>query len=248
MADYNKNKILENVYLLMAAYKQGKLGGEKMPEHENPGLSKESKENYMYFTLPMALNYQRNSYVLWECANRMYKDCPDIFDCKAVLDMTEEELRDILVLYKVALQPNKQPVIWKTLCDTIYGKFDGDIRKFFREMGFEVSAIKDYISKNKKAFPYLGGNKICNYWLYVMEQYTDVTFVDRNNITVAPDTHVIKASTRLGVIAPEEAEKSNVQQVLAKRWYEILDGTEYAPIDVHTPMWLWSRGQFAVKI
>lgn len=97
-SDYNKNKILKNVYLLMDAYKSGKLGGEKMPEHENPGLSKESKENYMYFTLPMALNYQRNSYVLWECANRMYKDCPSAFDCKAVSDMDEEELRNILVI------------------------------------------------------------------------------------------------------------------------------------------------------
>ena len=45
-----------------------------MPEDENPGLEKSSTQNYMYFTLPMVLNYQRNSYVLWECANRMYKD------------------------------------------------------------------------------------------------------------------------------------------------------------------------------
>lgn len=45
-----------------------------MPEHENPRLDINSRENYMYFTLLMALNYQRNSYVLWECANRMYGD------------------------------------------------------------------------------------------------------------------------------------------------------------------------------
>ena len=37
-------------------------------------LEKGSTQNYMYFTLPMALNYQRNSYVLRECANRMYAD------------------------------------------------------------------------------------------------------------------------------------------------------------------------------
>lgn len=78
----------------------------------------------------------------------------------------------------------------------------------------------------KMNFPYLGSNKICNYWLYVMEQYTDVKFVDRENITVAPDTHVIQAS----------------------RWQEILKGTDLFPIDVHTPMWLWSRGKFSVEI
>ena len=69
-----REEILEKVNKLVDAYKQGLLGGEKMPEDENPGLEKSSTQNYMYFTLPMALNYQRNSYVLWDCANRMYND------------------------------------------------------------------------------------------------------------------------------------------------------------------------------
>lgn len=65
----NKREILEKVDKLISAHKRGDLGGEKMPEDENPGLDKSSKENLMYFTLPMSLNYQRNSYVLWECSN-----------------------------------------------------------------------------------------------------------------------------------------------------------------------------------
>lgn len=79
-----------------------------MPEDENPRLQRSSKENYMYFTLPMALNYQRNSYVLWECVNRMYHDenAKKVFDSKIVLNMEEELLRKYLVSYKVALQPN----------------------------------------------------------------------------------------------------------------------------------------------
>ena len=153
-----------------------------------------------------------------------------------------------IVNYKVALQPNKQLVIWKTLCNTFAEKFDGDIRYFFHQMEFEVFAIKEYIQKNKKLFPYLGGNKICNYWLYVMEQYTDAEFKDRGNITVAPDTHVIQASMKLGVITEEETRKSDVQIILADRWCELLKGTEYVPIDLHTPMWLWSRGKFSVKV
>lgn len=62
---YNRDEILEKTKRLVDAYKQGLLGGEKMPEHENPHLELSSNQNYMYFTLPMALNYQRNSYVLW---------------------------------------------------------------------------------------------------------------------------------------------------------------------------------------
>lgn len=244
----DREKILKKVRLLMKLYYDGKLGGEKMPEHENPGLNKASKENYLYFTLPMALNYQRNSYVLWECANRLYKQSPMLFDCAWAAQIPLNELRDILVEYKVALQPNKQPVIWKTLCSTFAEKFNGDIRCFFSDMDYTVIKIKEYIRNNKKLFPYLGGNKICNYWLYVMEQYTDAEFNDREYITVAPDTHVIQASIKLGVITAEEASGSDVQLKLAQRWFDLLKDTEYRPIDVHTPMWLWSRGKFAVDI
>lgn len=81
-----------------------------------------------------------------------------------------------------------------------------------------------------------------------MEQYTDAAFADREHITVAPDTHVIQASERLGVITSEEAKRSDVQRLTAERWEELLAGTEYVPIDIHTPMWLWSRGKFQVRV
>ena len=55
-----KEEILDKVEILIKMYKEGKLGGEIMPEDANPNLEKASLENYLYFTLPMALNYQRN--------------------------------------------------------------------------------------------------------------------------------------------------------------------------------------------
>ena len=66
----NQEEILRKVYNLRKAHQDGLLGGEKMPEDENPHLNKSSKENYMYFTLPMALNYQRNSNVQELLASR----------------------------------------------------------------------------------------------------------------------------------------------------------------------------------
>lgn len=237
-------EILKKVDRLIIAHKQGLLGGEKMPEDENPGLDKSSKENLMYFTLPMSLNYQRNSYVLWECANKMYKDVPEIFDSKAVCEMSDDDLRDILVKYRVALQPNKQPIIWKRLCQTIEEEVNGDIKDLFSLNEYSVKKVKEYIASHKKNFPYLGGNKICNYWLYVLEQYTDIKFTDRENITVAPDTHVVQASIKLGVISESESLQSNVQEIVVSRWEELLKSTDLKPIDVHTPMWLWSRGKF----
>ena len=53
---------------------------------------------------------------------------------------------------------------------------------------------------------------------------------------------------RLGIISSKEAGHGNVQELVSKRWQEILKGTELVPIDVHTPMWLWSRDKFSVEI
>ena len=45
----HNDEILTKVNNLLLAHEQGLLGGEKMPEDENPGLDKASVQNYMYF-------------------------------------------------------------------------------------------------------------------------------------------------------------------------------------------------------
>ena len=243
----DRNDILRKVNILQKMWKEGDLGGELMPEDENPHLDKNSLENYLYFTLPMALNYQRNSYTLWENANKTYKDKETnfVFNPKEVLNHTFEEVQQALVKYKVALQKNKQAEIWIKLCKTFVTLFDGDIRKLFDRFDNDVVKIKHYIQKeNKSLFPYLCGTKICNYWLYVIWQYTDRNYKNIEALTVAPDTHVIKSTYKLGLINEEELEKNNVQEIVIERWDELFKGTKYKPIDIHTPLWLWSRNGF----
>lgn len=240
-------KILEKIEKLIDMYKQGKLGGEIMPEDANPNLEKESLENYLYFTLPMALNYQRNSYKLWESALQTYKDSETnfVFEPKKCICKNFEDVQVALTKYKVALQKQKQTEIWLKLCNTFIDLFDGDIRKLFNMFDNDVDKIREFIQvKNKKKFPYLSGTKICNYWLYVIYQYTDRKYKNIEHLTVAPDTHVCKATLKLGLISDNEFNSSNVQTIVIKRWQEILKNTKYNPIDVHTPLWLWSRNGF----
>ena len=243
----NKNKILDKVDKLMIMYKNGELGGEVMPEDANPSLKKDSLENYLYFTLPMALNYQRNSYILWESALKTYNDEETrfVFSPKVCLEKSFEEVQYALTKYKVALQKQKQTEIWLALCNTFVEMFDGDIRKLFDELDNDVDKIRDFIQKeNKKKFPYLSGTKICNYWMYVIYQYTDRKYKNIENLTVAPDTHVCKATHRLGLITDDEFNSNNVQQIVIDSWHELFKGTRYKSIDVHTPLWLWIRNGF----
>ncbi|MDH6365006.1 hypothetical protein M2139_002007 [Enterococcus sp. PF1-24] len=238
---------LNKAIKLIELHQTGKLGGEIMPEDKNPGYSLGSKENYLYFTLPMALNYQRNAYKLWESAYETASDSlvADVFDPQKVIAMTEEKLREKLVKHKVALQMNKQTAIWQRLCQTFTKDFNGDVRELFKRTNYSVTEIKTYMLAHKKDFPYLSGNKIMNYWLYVMTQYTDLKLVDRENISVAPDTNVIQASLKLAIITEEEYNSSQVQQIVAECWQEIFSESQYEAIDIHTPLWLWTRSKFA---
>jgi len=243
----NKDEILDKVEKLIHMYQKGELGGEVMPEDANPQFEKASNENYLYFTLPMALNYQRNSYTLWENALKTYQDEETrfVFNPKTCLEKNFEEVQYALIKYKVALQKQKQTEIWISLCNTFVELFDGDIRKLFDLLDNDVDKIRDFIQKeNKKKFPYLSGTKICNYWLYVIYQYTDRLYKNIEKLTVAPDTHVVKATHKLGLITEEELNRSDVQMVVINRWNELLKGTKYKPIDIHTPLWLWSRNGF----
>lgn len=242
-----KNEVLRKVDILYKMWKEGKLGGEVMPEDSNPGLKKDSSENYLYFTLPMALNYQRNSYTLWESAKKTFldNDTNFVFDPKQVVNKSFEEVQAALTKYKVALQKNKQTEIWITLCITFVELYDGDIRRLFVELDNDVDKIREFIQvKNRKKFPYLSGTKICNYWLYVIWQYTDKEYKNIENLTVAPDTHVIKSTYRLGLINEKDLEKSNVQEIVIEKWNNLFKNTKYKPIDIHTALWLWSRNGF----
>ena len=244
---YNKEEVLQKVDILYGMWKNGSLGGEVMPEDANPHLAKCEAENYLYFTLPMALNYQRNSYKLWESALSTYNDKETnfVFNPKICLEKSFEEVQYALIKYKIALQKQKQTEIWLSLCKTFVELYDGDIRKLFDSLDNDVDKIRTFIQKeNKKKFPYLSGTKICNYWLYVIYQYTDRKYKNIEHLTVAPDTHVIQATHKLGLISDEELNKNDVQFIVVDRWNELFKETKYKPIDIHTPLWLWSRNGF----
>ncbi len=239
--------ILNNVKKLYKMWQNGELGGEFMPEDSNPHLDKSSKENFIYFTLPMSLNYQRNSYKLWESVLKTYEDNTTnfVFNIEKVLAMPLENVKKALTKYKIALQKNKQTEIWIKLCKTINEYFSGDIRKLFKECKYDVNIIRNYIQKeHKKDFPYLSGNKICNYWLYVLHLYTNIKFINLQDLSIAPDTHVIQASKKLSIITEKEFNRNDVQSIVEKRWKLLLKNSEFSPIDIHTPLWLWSRNGF----
>lgn len=250
----NNNLIVEQCRKLIVAYRNGDLGSCIMPEASAPHFdssfnSSKREDRIAYFTLPMALNYQRNSYKLWEAAKLTFEDqvTQGVFDVRAVTQMNIEELKQKLVKYKVALQPNKHILTWLKIAETVASHW-GSFSQLIQVCDHDFLQLKAIVQdKYKKGFPYLSGPKIFNYWSFILSTYAQVPLKNKQYIDIAPDTHVIQCSVKLGVLSSLEAETWSREKI-AEKWRILLSDTEINPVDLHSPLWFWSRSGFVYQL
>ncbi len=240
-----REDILRKCKVLLDAYHKGLLGDTTMPEDTNPGFAEE-EPRLAYFTLPMALNYQRDSYRLWEAAKRTYEDksTRPVFDVQKAASMETGTLREHLLRYRLALQPNRHIATWQTIAKTVAEKW-GCLKALMAAADGDFLKLQAIIQKDhKRGFPYLSGPKIFHYWSFIIKTYGKVPLKNARYIDIAPDTHVTRCSVRLGIISEEEAKTLSKEQI-SERWRSLLQGTGIDPIDLHSPLWFWSRNGFS---
>lgn len=243
------DSIIDKCKKLIYAYKNGLLGQTKMPEDSNPKDFGNEEFRIAYFSLPMALNYQRDSYKLWESALKTWndKETREVFDVNVVVSMDDNKLREHLMKYKLALQPNKHISTWKNICTTVSSEF-GSFSNLIKNADNDYIKLKEIVQvKNKKAFPYLSGPKIFNYWSLILREYGRINLKNYQFIEIAPDTHVTQCSVILGVISKGESEVLSKEEI-SERWRTTLKDSGINPIDMHPPLWFWSRNGFIYDI
>jgi hypothetical protein len=221
-------------------YREGKIP--LLEKHEvNPGLKKGTRENYLYFTLPCSINYQRSSPATWQAALKTYEDPATrfVFFPELVMQHTIEELRAALTKHKLAIQQNSHTKIWHTICKTLHESFSDDPRQVLKAGNMSIVNTLAIIQDYKKGFPYLSGLKLSNYWLFILSRFTDAMFIDMHELSIIPDTHIIQASEMLGVV-PAGATPAQVDQA----WRSLLKGTGIPPSELHCAFWNWSRNGF----
>lgn len=238
-----QEELLVKIRQLVEFYQQGFIP--RLAHHEvNPGLEKDSRENYLYFTLPVVLNFQRSSPALWKSALATYED-PEtnyLFFPEETISKPRNKIQQDLLKHKLALQPNKHTDIWSSISSAL-SHYDNDPREVIKAGQNCVVRIKNILQvKEKDRFPYLRGPKLANYWLYILHSFTDVKLRNLHKISIIPDTHVIKASQQLGLTSGV-----NIEQ-LVQEWFELLKDTDLIPIDIHPVLWNWSRAGFTPAI
>ena len=237
----NREDTLSRIKELHKLYLDGKIRGPEIHE-VHPYLPIDSRENYLYFTLPCCLNFQRNSPAMWRSALNTFED-PDtnyLFLPEKIVGMPREEVQKDLTKHKLALQKNKHTDIWIRTSETLSKHYNNDPRQVLEEGNFDVNQIIQILQKDKKdLFPYWGGIKLSNYWLFILSRFTDVKLENINEISIIPDTHIIKSTIKLGLAEPG-VKSAEVEQI----WRVILKEVKIPPVEMHPTLWAWSRQNF----
>lgn len=241
----NAQKQLKRVLRLHELFHAGKIP--TLAQHEvNPGLPKGSRENYLYFTLPPCINFQRHSPAMWASALKTWEDSKTnyLFFPEKVANKTREEIQRDLLKHKLALQLNKHTDIWSTVSKAFHVHFNNDPRDLLKTGEWDVRKIHTIIQQDmRKEFPYISGPKMANYWLYILSQYTDAEFKNMEEISIIPDTHVLQCSLRLEI---STSDMTSLE--VAARWKELLIGSAVTPVEMHPVLWNWSRNNFLPEV
>lgn len=236
--------LLSKVLQLINHREQGDIP--RMHQHEvNPWADLGSRENYLYFTLPVALNFQRSSPAMWQSALATWHDSETnyLFYPEQVVQRSFEQLQSDLTKHRLALQRNKHVQIRQRLCQTLSEQRDNDPRSLIHAHSSDVLQIRDHLISHKKDYPYLNGPKMCDYWMFIMSHYTDIDLINKHMLSIIPDTHIQQASIVLWITT----EKDGPEQVKEKR-FGVLAGSGIAPVDLHSMLWNWSRNNFLPQV
>lgn len=237
--------MIPRIKLLLDYYQQGLIP--TVENHEaNPGLPTGSRENYLYFTLPVCINFQRSSPTMWASALKTWQDKSTryLFFPELLAQTDETKIREDLTRYGLALQPNKHTHIWTTIARTLHDYYHDDPREIIAEADYDAGKLIRLLQlTHKKRFPYLSGPKLSNYWPFILSWYTDVNFKNVEEISIIPDTHVIKSSIHLGIV-----EASAKPLTVEAAWKDLLNGSGINPAEVHPVLWNWSRNNFQPEV
>ncbi len=240
-----KKEQLKKVLKLHELFKRGKIP--TLAKHEvHPKLVKGSRENYLYFTLPPCINFQRQSPAMWASALKTWNDPATnyLFFPEKIAGKSRKQIQKDLLKHKLALQLNKHTDIWIAVSKAFAVHFKNDPRELFKRADWDVASIHRIIQQEmRKDFPYISGPKMANYWLYILSHFTNAKFKNMHEISIIPDTHVLQSSVKLGLTTT-----ATTPVEVAQVWKELLDGSTVTPVEMHPVLWNWSRNNFLPEV
>ncbi len=183
---------------------------------------------------------------MWASALKTFED-PEtnyLFYPEKVIETEYQKVQKDLGKHRLGLQTNKHTAIWVKISMTLNNLFQDDPREVIKAGNSDVEEILKILqSTNKNDFPFLRGPKLSNYWLFILDHFTDIKLVNKNKLSIIPDTHIIQSSIHLGLVN----ENAKIPEI-ERAWVELLEDSPLSPVDMHSVLWNWSRNGFNPEV
>lgn len=214
------NKVANILYSSFST--TGIQGRTDMPEDIIPQyVPRGSLAHYLFITLTVSIDYQRDAIELWENSRKTYEDPTTqyLFDPQSLHETAPGKIIEDMKKYGLSRKAQKDAYIWRTVGVTFYKKWMGNPENFLTDCQWDAPTIlsrlkSDNHLQNERSvpdYPYLRGSKIGPLWVRMLRDNVGASGLKNlNQVPIPVDIHVARATLALGVVRGQVIDRLEV--------------------------------------
>lgn len=152
--------------ILLEAAKNGELWGTAVSINNiPPGLDQGSDQHLAYLTLVYAISGGRAPGQLWQAAQALVQEAPNLFDPNY---LAYEKPKTIEPLLKQAavIRKKSEATVWQRIGQALVMRAQGSVQKLLADHDNEAEKLMAMLAANKTTFPVLSGEQTAPRWLW----------------------------------------------------------------------------------
>ena len=218
--------------------KKGFFKGTPMPEYVLPRNLKEgTKQHALYLTYVISIDYMVDAEKLWKKSRGSYELHPERFTPEKILEVSQRSV-ELFVKKLGARYYRNAAKTWKKISEVLLEKYDGDPRNITPEP-MDIAEVK----RRLKAFPYLRGNKLSNFYIRVMGETGLFKLNNLNELDIPVDKQVARFTLYSGVLKLLSenfigcAQDEPLRGLIEEAWRNAAEALNTAPWKLDEPIW-----------
>ena|GEM_PF-442018 len=218
--------------------KKGFFKDKSMPEYVLPRNLKEgTRQHALYLTYVVSIDYMVDAEKLWKKSRGAYELYPERFTPERIRKVSQRSVE--FFVKKIGARYYKNAAkTWKKISEILLAKYDGDPRNITPEP-IEIAEVK----KHLKAFPYLRGNKLSNFYIRVMGETGLFKLKNLNELDIPVDKQVARFTLYTGVLKLLSesfigcAQDEPLRGLIEEAWRNAAQALNTAPWKLDEPIW-----------
>ena len=218
--------------------KKGFFKDKPMPEYVLPrNLREGTRQHALYLTYVVSIDYMVDAEKLWKKSRGAYELHPERFTSEKILKVSQRSVE--LFVKKLGARYYKNAAkTWKKISEILLETYDGDPRNITLEP-IDIAEVK----KRLKAFPYLRGNKLSNFYIRVMRETGLFKLKNLNELDIPVDKQVARFTIYTGVLNLLSvsfvgcAQDEPLRGLIEEAWRNAAKALDTAPWKLDEPIW-----------